>query len=60
MALTRCSECGNTVSTNAASCPQCGNRIGRRSIQQAKIGCMVIVAIVGVFVILSILIGGLE
>lgn len=27
MALVRCSECGNMVSTNATACPHCGNPV---------------------------------
>jgi uncharacterized membrane protein YvbJ len=29
MALIKCSECGNDVSSNAATCPRCGNPIAR-------------------------------
>lgn len=31
MALIKCSECGNDVSSNAATCPRCGNPIAQAS-----------------------------
>ena len=34
MALTKCKECGNVVSTKAKSCPQCG------AVIKEKIGCI--------------------
>jgi hypothetical protein len=31
MALIKCSECGKDVSSNAASCPNCGNPVTMKS-----------------------------
>lgn len=31
MALIKCNECGGIVSSNARSCPKCGNPIGMKS-----------------------------
>ncbi len=33
MAMTKCAECGAEVSTDAAACPQCGFRVGRKRIR---------------------------
>ena len=32
MALIKCPECGNMISSNAAACPQCGNPIPKKKI----------------------------
>jgi len=49
MAMKKCKECGNEVSTKATSCPKCG------AVLKKKIGCLtVILAIVGLFVIIGI------
>lgn len=60
MALIACSECGKQISTNAASCPNCGCRVKRRSVQQAKAGCMVMVIALGILIIVSMIMGALE
>ncbi|GAB3737345.1 hypothetical protein GCM10028794_19110 [Silanimonas algicola] len=39
MALTKCKECGGTLSTNATACPHCGAKIVRTS------GCTKVVAV---------------
>lgn len=39
MALTKCKECGGTLSTNASACPHCGAKIVRTS------GCTKLVAV---------------
>lgn len=50
MALTKCTECGNEVSTNADSCPKCGAKVKRKSI-----GCggiiliLIVIGIIGSF-----------
>lgn len=54
MAIVTCPECGRQVSTNAATCQNCGNRMGRRSSQQLKTGCMVLAIIGGIFFVLSL------
>jgi rRNA maturation protein Nop10 len=35
MALTKCKECGNDVSTLAQQCPKCGAPVGERFIGNA-------------------------
>lgn len=42
MAIVKCKECGNEISTKATTCPQCGNKIKKTS------GCaMVVAAVIG-------------
>ena len=48
MALKKCKECGNEVSTKAASCPKCG------AILRKKIGCL---GYIGVAFLIFILLG---
>lgn len=31
MAMIKCAECGNMVSSKASTCPKCGNPIGAKS-----------------------------
>ena len=57
MAINVCSECGGKVSSNASACPHCGNRLGRRSLQQLKVGCMALLILFGAFVVM-VMIGG--
>lgn len=59
MALIKCEECGRDVSTNAARCPNCGNRIGRRSVQQLKPLAAALIIFFGIGMILVILVAGL-
>jgi hypothetical protein len=44
VALKKCKECGNDVSTKAKACPQCGAPI-RKEIS-AGIGCLVIIGFI--------------
>ena len=68
MALTTCEDCGGSVSTSAAACPQCGRPNNaaapppvvaqpdppkRRSVVEA--GCLTVVIVVGGLVLLSVL-----
>lgn len=56
MALIKCHECGNDVSTNAKTCPKCGATPKTKSnIAKAIIGA--VVAIVGVWFLVG---GGVE
>lgn len=48
MALRKCKECGNNVSSKATSCPSCGAPTKKRT--SAATGCLVIVA-AGVFIV---------
>lgn len=41
MAMTKCKECGNEVSTKADSCPHCGAKLKREGIGAGS-GCLVI------------------
>lgn len=49
MAMTKCKECGNEVSTKATSCPKCGAKINRTSwftkLIAGFIGLVVIISI---------------
>lgn len=45
MALKKCEECGNDVSTEAASCPKCGARIKKKSGFLRLIGGAVLILI---------------
>lgn len=55
MALTKCKECGNKVSTKAKACPDCGAPIKK------KVGCGGII-FAGLFALIcfSVVMGGLE
>ena len=37
MALIKCSECGNDLSTKAAACPHCGTKVPRRKLSAKQI-----------------------
>lgn len=53
MALEICNECGREVSTNAASCPNCGNPIKKaepQTYQSCLNGCAWII-IIGIILI---------
>ena len=59
MALIKCSECGKEISSNARSCPHCGNPTQNRKIDVDKeVSALKKVLIVGV-IIFSIAIVGL-
>lgn len=53
MALRKCSECGNQVSTTAAACPKCGARIDvalatkKGSAKRGRVWLVIIVALGG-------------
>lgn len=49
MALIRCKECGNEVSSKAETCPKCGARVKRKSL-----GCA---SLIGVLLLFSVIIG---
>lgn len=51
MAMTKCKECGNEISTNADACPKCGAKQVRTS------GCAKVVAIFFGFFVLLIVLG---
>jgi hypothetical protein len=46
MALIRCKECGDTVSTKAAACPHCGAPVVRA--RKKPGGCLTAVALLGI------------
>ena len=48
MAMTKCKECGQPVSTKAVACPHCGAKVARQNI-----GCggLIIVVFIGVIVV---------
>jgi hypothetical protein len=64
MALIDCPECGKRVSSNAPTCPHCGNPIAKSSIANPEVhgkgegifmkslncGCMIVLAIVALTV----------
>jgi len=53
MALKKCEECGNQVSTKAQTCPKCGAPVKK---EQKKYGCgTTIIVVIIIFVVLSIL-----
>lgn len=52
MALVKCSECGNEVSKDAATCPKCGHPIKKEK-PKKKHGCLV--AILSVFIFFGII-----
>ena len=52
MALKKCKECGNQVSTRADKCPNCGAPVKKKR-QQIKVGCLgtiIVLVLVGVIV----------
>lgn len=51
MAMTKCKECGNEISTKAESCPKCGAKRPKSS------GCAIVVAFVLMFFAFSALVG---
>lgn len=53
MAMKHCKECGNTVSTNAKSCPTCGSRRWRGSSLGKALG-LIVLGFIGIGVIGSI------
>ena len=54
MALQKCRECGNRISTKAKACPSCGAPIKKRSSLPAR-GCATILVIFGIIVIVGLL-----
>src|SRR5687768_8762725 len=50
MALKKCPDCGNKISTKARSCPSCGSPVRRKS--SAGCGCLFIVAVIGVLTLI--------
>jgi ABC-type ATPase with predicted acetyltransferase domain len=52
MAMTKCPECGHSVSTNASKCPSCGTGLNLKEPDGSDIasGCIVLVFIVAVAV----------
>ena len=60
MAIIKCKECGQEVSSKAENCPQCGNPINEKLkegcfLQTLNIGCMVTIIIIVFIVILGII-----
>lgn len=49
MALSKCPDCGQEVSTKAKSCPKCG-----RSLKSKK-GCKVILLVFGILIVLGVI-----
>ena len=47
MALTKCKECGNEISTKATICPKCGAKIVRTKLSTWLIGAFFMAAIIG-------------
>jgi DNA-directed RNA polymerase subunit RPC12/RpoP len=48
MALMKCSECGQHISSQATACPHCGNPISAKKASKAGgIGCLVAIALIG-------------
>ena len=54
MALIKCKECGKEISSQAESCPNCGN-ILKRETKNKKVGTIVILIASSISIILSIL-----
>gem|GEM_PF-414018 len=53
MALINCKECGEQVSTKAATCPKCGAPVAKKI--KGPSGCMMVILIIlGLFILLSI------
>lgn len=50
MALIKCHECGNDVSTEAAACPKCGAK-PKKSVPPSNIGAAIIVIAIVIFAI---------
>lgn len=49
MALLKCHECGNNVSTEAKACPSCGAPVKKQQQEtSAAGGCLVIIVVVGI------------
>src|SRR5262245_45797076 len=47
MALIKCKECGNEVSTKAETCPKCGARVARKPLGcGSAIGVIVLAAVI--------------
>lgn len=60
MAIINCKECGKAVSSNAESCPQCGNPINEKEkegcfLQTLNMGCSIIIVIVGAILLFGLL-----
>lgn len=51
MALIKCKECGNQISTEASSCPQCGAKNKKSG------GCLSIIGYIAVFIFATSLLG---
>lgn len=49
MALLKCKECGNEISTKAESCPKCGAKTGPSKAGSTNIGCGAL--ILGAFIV---------
>ncbi len=60
MALTRCSECGNDISSSATKCPKCGKaRITVGSVARTMIR-LVLAVVIGVAVVVVFIIGRIK
>lgn len=55
MALINCKECGEQVSTKAASCPKCGAPVSNKN--KGPSGCMMVVLIIAGLIILLLFVG---
>jgi len=49
MALIKCKECGNEVSTTAATCPKCGAKVKKKTgCLTWAVGCFVVLVVIGI------------
>lgn len=53
VALTKCKECGNEVSTKASNCPKCGAPVKTEGSGCAGRGCLVIIGLIVISAIIS-------
>lgn len=60
MAIIKCKECGQEISSKAENCPKCGNPINEKEkegcfLQTLNTGCMILVVFISVTIILSVI-----
>ena len=60
MAIIKCKECGQEISSKAENCPKCGNPINEKSkegcfLQTLNTGCLFLVVFVLLVLVISII-----
>jgi hypothetical protein len=54
MGLKACSECGREISSDAASCPQCGKKSPHGTPHSARIGAAIVLLIIGTLIVAAL------